>query len=218
MSTLVFDIETGPLPEEEIRKQMPAFDPEAVKMGNIKDPEKRAQKLAEAKENYYVDAYRKAALNAWSGQVLAIGYCYLDKMDDVIVLEGDEASIIDDFARVLRPVQYVVGFNSKGFDLPFLARRAMKHRCIHLDEYLPDGRFYNSGYIDLMEKWQCGNRTEFISLDRMANFLGVETKDWLVSGKDFYKFFEDPETHHIAIEYLETDVRVTAKIAEIILP
>jgi predicted PolB exonuclease-like 3'-5' exonuclease len=218
MKTLIFDIETGPLPEEEIRKQMPLFDPDSVKMGNLKDPSKRAEKLKEAKENYYTEAYSRAALNAWSGQVLAIGYCYTDDMDNVTVLEGEEDYIIEQFAKILAPQYRVAGFNIKGFDLPFLARRAMKHRCLRLDQFLPDGKYYGKGWLDLMEIWQCGNRMEFISLNRLANFLGVDTKDWMVEGKDFYKFFEDPETHHMAIEYLETDVKVTAQIAEIILP
>ena len=31
----VFDIETGPLPDDEIRKIAPPFDPESVRTGNM---------------------------------------------------------------------------------------------------------------------------------------------------------------------------------------
>lgn len=61
---IVFDIETGPLPEPELRAMMapeeppfdPAsikpFDPESVKYGNMKDPVKRAEKLEECRAKH----------------------------------------------------------------------------------------------------------------------------------------------------------------------
>lgn len=61
---IVFDIETGPLPEPELRRMMapeeppfdPAsvkpFDPESVKYGNTKDPVKRAEKLEECRRKH----------------------------------------------------------------------------------------------------------------------------------------------------------------------
>jgi hypothetical protein len=127
MKTLIFDIETGPAPEEEIRSMMPDFDPNAVKMGNLKDPEKRAEKLKEAKENYYTDAYAKAALHAWSGQVLAIGYRMTDGDNtyDTVVLEGDEADIISDFISLTwLPTAVSMagrssGSTSRGLTFPF---------------------------------------------------------------------------------------------------
>lgn len=228
MKTLIFDIETGPAPEEEIRSMMPAFDPESVKMGNLKDPEKRAEKLKEAKENYYTDAYAKAALNAWSGQVLAIGYKWLGEDKEPQILHGDEAAILDEFAGIsartaksiaMAERPQLCGFNIEGFDLPFLARRCMKHDVTLGDVFRPEhNRYYNSNVIDLMKIWQCGNRQEFISLNRLAKFLGCEQKDNLVDGKNFYKFYEDPETQHIALKYLRQDVIVTEQVAEKLLP
>lgn len=61
---IVFDIETGPQPESELRLMMapeeppfdPAsikpFDPESVKYGNMKDPAKRAEKLEESRKKH----------------------------------------------------------------------------------------------------------------------------------------------------------------------
>ena len=37
MDTIIFDIETGPLPETELAALLPPFDPNEVKVGNIKD-------------------------------------------------------------------------------------------------------------------------------------------------------------------------------------
>jgi hypothetical protein len=58
---IVFDIETGPLPSDEIRANsapfVPApppgdFDPSAVKLGNLKDEAKIAAKINDAREEY----------------------------------------------------------------------------------------------------------------------------------------------------------------------
>ena len=37
--TIIFDVETGPLSEAELAAALPPFDPNEVKVGNIKDPE-----------------------------------------------------------------------------------------------------------------------------------------------------------------------------------
>ena len=73
MNTIVFDIETGPLPESELAAVMPPFDPAEVKTGNLKDPEKVAAKIAEAEANHRRDFFDKAALDPLTGRVVAVG-------------------------------------------------------------------------------------------------------------------------------------------------
>ena len=70
---LVFDIETGPLPEAELLPMIPGFDPTEVKVGNIKDPDKITAKIKEAEEAHYRDAKERAALDALTGRLLAFG-------------------------------------------------------------------------------------------------------------------------------------------------
>jgi hypothetical protein len=103
VSFVVFDIETGPLPDEQLKAVTPAFnrnsvvhpgefDRASVKCGNLKDQAKIQEKidlayaahLAEiasyedrveaAEKAYWSDVTSKAALSALTGQVLAIGY------------------------------------------------------------------------------------------------------------------------------------------------
>lgn len=100
---VIFDIETGPLPDYQLELVLPPFDqrdfprplefdPSLVKYGNTKDEAKKAEKLeaervkhAELIRNYDRDLQRKiadhwteqvskAALSATTGEVLAIGY------------------------------------------------------------------------------------------------------------------------------------------------
>lgn len=103
MLPVIFDIETGGLPDDQLRAIVPPFDsssikhpgefdPTAVKYGNTKDEAKRAAKLADeqqrharavesysddlvaAERAYYADQTSRAALSALTGEVLAIGY------------------------------------------------------------------------------------------------------------------------------------------------
>lgn len=100
-SAIVFDIETGPLPDEHLRELCPTFeppahpgefDPSAVKYGNLKDEAKRAAKLEEcriahaaavanyaddverARANHFAEFADRAALSPMTGEIVAIGY------------------------------------------------------------------------------------------------------------------------------------------------
>ncbi len=121
---LVFDIETGPLPEQELQRvyeppeQLPEpgkFDPALVKFGNMKDEAKRKAKLDAAREAHeklivehkktsaahiaehwskFVD---KAALSALTGRVLAIGYRSTERGALVLDIEDDESVMLNNF-------------------------------------------------------------------------------------------------------------------------
>lgn len=99
---IIFDIETGPLPLDVIKRTMPPFeqlakhpgefDPTKVKVGNLKDEAKIQAKIEEARakhaeairdyeleltngeSNYWASVLERAALSATAGQVLAVGY------------------------------------------------------------------------------------------------------------------------------------------------
>ena len=65
---LFFDIESGPQPDAYLSTVLPAFNPEDVKLGNIKDPEKIAAKIEEARCNHFTNFKANAALDAKYGK------------------------------------------------------------------------------------------------------------------------------------------------------
>ena len=73
MKRIYFDIETGPLPESELLAMLPPFDASEVRVGNLKDEAKIAAKIAEAEVNHRRDFIDRAALDATTGRVIAIG-------------------------------------------------------------------------------------------------------------------------------------------------
>ena len=122
---IIFDIESGPFLEDELRAKFDAefklpsppgeFDPSAVKYGQTKDPEKRAAKLAEVKaaheasvRDFAVNAEKakaeawqsfvdKAALSPITGRVLAIGMQSAESGKVGIDDNPDELELIEKF-------------------------------------------------------------------------------------------------------------------------
>lgn len=116
--SIVFDIETASLPDEQLRPIFEAdyeplphpgeFDPASVKYGNTKDATKRAEKLKECQDahtlavNQYAETANthraeawqsfldRAALNPATGCVLAIGVRSIDSPKSFILGAGDE--------------------------------------------------------------------------------------------------------------------------------
>lgn len=122
--SLIFDIETGPLPEDELMAWLPEldetefqvgeFDPAAVKVNHLVDQVKIDKKIAEAKAEHerlavtvpqrieaarakmIADLVDSAALSATTGRVLAIGFMNAATGEHAIV-SGDERKILEEF-------------------------------------------------------------------------------------------------------------------------
>lgn len=169
MDSVIFDIETGPQDLDHLKQILPAFDPatlgkhpgefdeSAVKHGVTKDPEKiRAKteecrikheaavkefeaKLAGGEANYWKVVLERAALDAITGQVVAIGYSGKKAQVDGISESRSEATIISAFWKSYTTLagsgRKLVGFNIADFDIPFLVQRLESNRipsCVRI--------------------------------------------------------------------------------------
>jgi hypothetical protein len=223
MNTIIFDIETGPLPENELLAMLPAFDPAEVKTGNLKDPAKIAEKIAEAEANHRRDFIERAALDPLTGRVVAIGVMLAAPHPDplpsakrekkfFIIGHDDEAQTLREFWALVRGemdrLNPLVGFNIFNFDLPFLFRRSWKHR-VPVPFGLRRGRYWDDQLTDLRDCWQLGDRQAKGSLDSIAKHLGVGAKNG--DGKAFPELWQSDRQS--AEAYLRNDVELTAKVA-----
>jgi hypothetical protein len=220
MNTIIFDIETGPLPESELLAMLPAFDPADVKTGNLKDPSKIAEKIAEAEANHRRDFIERAALDPLTGRVLAIGL--LGDGDFRILGDEDEAALLREFWDICQAemgrVNTMAGFNTHLFDLPFLFRRSWKHR-IAIPFGIRRGRYWADEMVDLRDVWQLGDRQAKGSLDSIAKHLGVGAKcvphgplsGKHITGANFAGLWKSDRKS--AEAYLRNDLELTAKVA-----
>ncbi len=222
VQTIIFDVETGPLAEGELSALLPPFDPAEVKTGNLKDPAKIAEKLAEAEVNHRRNFLDNAALDPLTGRVVAIGMLVFDELSEagpamdsgkcVIIGHDDEARMLREFWRYTQAemgrMNPIIGFNIFTFDLPFLFRRSWKQR-VPIPFGLRRGRYWGDQVIDLREAWQLGDRQARGSLDSIAKHLGVGAKNG--DGKAFAELWRSDRAR--AEAYLRNDLELTAKIA-----
>ena len=213
MQTIVFDVETGPLAESELSALLPPFDPAEVKTGNLKDPAKIAEKIAEAETNHRRDFIERAALDPLTGRVVAIGMLDLETDNFSILSNPDEAQLLREFWEATRGemgrINPLIGFNICNFDLPFLYRRSWKHR-IAVPFGIRRGRYWGDQVVDLRDAWQLGDRQARGSLDSIAKHLGVGAKNG--EGKAFAELWRTDRKQ--AEAYLRNDIALTAKIAD----
>lgn len=214
-SYLIFDIETRSLPAN-VLKETGVF-PSFKAPSNYKDPDKIAAKESE----HEAEVLARAALDPTLSQVCAIGYKE-DGRDPIIDLSTsldtkgrieDERRMLNTFWRMMREAinneARIVGFNIYGFDFPYLVKRSWLHK-IQITDAIRRGRYWNENHtLDVAEAWKMGDKNSFISLDRLAKFLGVGSKD--KSGKDFALMLEADKEQ--AIAYLKKDLELTELVA-----
>lgn len=202
MKAIIFDIETVALPED----KMPPFQEENVPLGNLKDPDKIAAKIMEAK----LERIAGAAKNPETGQVAMVGFMMGDEVD---IRSGDEKEILEGSLKLIWNAvvggNIVAGFCCYDFDLRFLLRRAWINGIKVLPN-IREGRYWNRNIIDLHEVWLLGDRAPAkgtTKLDYIAALLGLPPK--LGKGEDFAKL-----NHKQRIEYLKRDLEITKLLYE----
>jgi len=203
MKSLILDIETGPGPLAKIEPLLPPI----AAPSNWKDPAKIEAYLAEKRESLIADA----ALSAVTGRVLAVGL--LRDADPWFITDENEGDLLGKTWRELdcrKAGESVVTFCGHRFDLPFLARRSWA-LGVPVPVWFPrDGRFPRRAFTDLAEVWACGDRSETISLDRLAKLVGLPGKTG--DGADFARLFATDRK--AALDYLANDLRLTRAIFE----
>ena len=109
---------------------------------------------------------------------------------------------------------HIVGFNSHGFDLPFLIRRLWFHGIPVPDTVIDANGYFSATFIDLMRVWGCGRGIEYIGLGTLCQFFGIGAKTEGVNGGDFARRWGAAETRQQAIGYLTNDLDMTWKLAQ----
>jgi len=197
----LFDIETGPLPDEELNKVKPAFEAPA----NYKDPEKIKTYIQEAEVKWK----EQAALSAVTGRVLCIG---TKTGSSLFILENDDEGVmLEDFWSAWidhRKAMFYVGFCCKRFDLPFLVRRSWA-LGVRVPADVRNMRYWSDRVVDLSEIWSLGNYQDTISLKNVSRFLGIGDKT--LEGGEFYRLWQSNREQ--ALAYVANDLMLTEKLA-----
>lgn len=235
---IVFDIETGPLPSDEIRANSKPFvadpspgefDPSTVKTGNTKDEAKIAAKIEDARQKhitaaaehakktqeaevaYWAGIVEKAALSPLTGRVLAIGYVDTDANKILLDIADDESAMLMRFWNIYKSAK---SSDKKivGHNTKHFDLRFLLGRSWIVGIEVPDGILQRDRYWDDTFVDTMERWGSPVKLDVLARAFGVGQKTDGVDGSMFADLLAtEPER---AKEYLRNDVAITRAVAE----
>lgn len=209
---IAFDIETirngsliDSLPEPEVRT------------GNLKDPAKIAEKVAEAK----AEQIDRMALSPLYGRVCAyvtISDTETDKPEirrGCITSDTDEGEIsaIEEIFKTISGKR-VITYNGNGFDLPFIYRRAVLLGIDPREFGVPTlaemtARYNNKHHIDIMQVW-CGYGN-YEKLDNLAKAI-LEDQKIEIDFREFPELIRTEDGRKRLLDYCQQDVALTMKL------
>lgn len=207
---IAFDIET--MPNSSMIKKLPELE---VKTGNLKDPAKIAEKVAEAK----LEQVSKMALSPLYGRI-----CSIVAIDDkgnsfsgCITEDCDsgERELIECSLTVFGGEnKRLISYNGNNFDLPFIYKRAIllgiDMRAFGMPTLAEMTARYNNKYhVDLMTVW-CGYGG-YEKLDNVARAMFEEGKI-KIDFRDFPELIKSDEGCQQIIEYNKQDVALTMQL------
>lgn len=128
-------------------------------------------------------------------------------------LEWDEETQIKSFFKAIE-WNIICWFNIKGFDLPFIIKRALKYwidipECIKFFWKKP---WEMENIIDLLEVYRQNVFGSIWNLDLICNFLWITSpKDDNIDWWQVQRYFDEWKTKEI-LEYCKRDVEATMKV------
>jgi len=212
------DIETVPnwdLPKECI----PQFDPDSVKLGNLKDKDKVEAKIEEARQEFDKGLVKKMSLDPDLCRVVCVG-----TGDSTSVLGSvwvDEKMLLEIVWKNITNLYFkhipLVSFNGIQFDLPVLWHSAIRLGIpVDPQMYRDLTKKYDNRFnFDLMQILSGWDRTRYKSQDFYQRWLGFEGKK--DSGSQVYQWWIDKEYEKIK-QHCEADVNSLVKIWERLQP
>lgn len=230
MATLVFDIETTPLPVEQFDEaQQEYLFRDAAKLPNEADKNNKREEIKRfmALWPFTGQVVCIAMLNAETqrGQVLFLADDFEADAGEAGPVEyvpcADETELLTAFWDVAKHYDSIATFNGRGFDVPFIyLRSALLNVPITRKDWL-GYRFQTEPHCDLMEQLtfyavsgRDGAARRF-NLDFYCKAFGIESpKSHGVSGMDVGRLMAEGKYREIA-EYCLRDVKATVLLYQI---
>lgn len=171
---------------------------------------------------------KKAGILAEFGKVICIslGFFYNDKAGKICLkiksISGhNEKDLLSSFIEICNKFYgrkntfQFAGHNIREFDIPFLCRRMIINQ-IPLPPYLHiyGAKPWEISMTDTLQWWKFGDHKNYISLNLLANILGIATsKDDIDGSMVQHVYYKDNDLQRI-VEYCQKDVVVVAQVIQ----
>lgn len=137
---------------------------------------------------------RKAGLIPEFGRIIciSIGYVGQDASFKIKCFKGtDEITILENLRKIADPLSQeeygVAGWNTNGFDIPFIAKRYIINNLRVPIMFNPSGvKPWERLDVDVMQVWKCGNWNN-VSLEVACSCLDIPVKFAAHTGKNIWE-------------------------------
>lgn len=197
MKKLFFDIETLPADKSKFEILKKVYDKKKKKLA------RRNQKVEP-----FEDFIESTGLDGTYGRIFCISYAIDD--DPILCLSGNEGNMIKKFWDVARDIDLFIGFNILDFDLRFLYQRSII-LGIKPSRNLPFIRYRSEPIFDIMHEWSKWSAQSRISLDSLAQALGIPSSKKELDGAKVYDYYKKGKYSEIRA-YCSADVDVVRRI------
>jgi len=154
--------------------------------------------------------WEDTALDWSTGQIVCVGMIFLEESGErELCLAGpDEAELLREFWKAIRPEDRLIGHNLLGFDLPYLQARSVVRKVTPSCSF--DLRRYSTAAVyDTMQVWANWDRQKYPKLEVLAAILDLEGKTG--HGDQVWEWFEAGDWERIK-QYCMQDVRLTLAV------
>jgi len=169
---------------------------------------------------------QKAGILAEFGKVICIstGYFTINENKDIIlrlksIYAHDEKEVLQSFTALTEKLHKhnknfeFAGHNIREFDIPYICRRMLINQ-MPLPAYLQlhGAKPWNVKMIDTLQWWKFGDYKNYVSLNLLANVLGIPTSKTDIDGSMVqHVYYKDNDLPRI-VAYCQRDVVVVANI------
>jgi len=169
---------------------------------------------------------QKAGIQAEFGKIICIStaFFYRDEQNEWCLkmksISGeDEIQVLNEFSALCNKMVkhqkdfQFAGHNIKEFDIPYICRRMIINRvplpdCLQLHDKKP----WEVKMFDTMNWWKFGDNKNYVSLNLLANALGIPTSKTDMDGSMVQDVYYKEKNLPRIVEYCQRDVVVTANI------
>jgi len=177
----------------------------APKYGNTKAEDKRAEIDKTWKEDGQIKAM---ATDIRLAKIVSLQFMIDNEI--VSTMENDEVNMLNEFWYHAKRIKTFVGFNIFDYDLPLIINRSML-LGVKPSVKIPFAKYKNNPIYDIFQIFTLGGKKEWVNLDYVLTWLGLETKTG--DGSEVYKrwVLKDFEWIH---NYCRGDIMQLPKVYE----
>jgi DNA polymerase elongation subunit (family B) len=167
------------------------------------------------------ETYHKASIYSEFGKIICICAGRYNRQKHTLSVVTfnhiDEKVLLTEFSSWINNTSNasttLAAHNGREFDFPWIARRMLVHGISHPDILKIMGKKpWEINCLDTLDYWKCGDYKNFISLQLLAECMGLRSAKSTMEGSDIHEQYWVQQNHNGISRYCREDVEILAQI------